>query len=656
MPLKNRKETLYKIKISIVGVCLGICLIVIIFKAFYLQIYSTPRLEKWAKRGYQKFVELSPQRGEIFDRNGNSLASSISVKSIYVNPLQIQKKNDTAKKLSKTLKLSKEKIKRKLLSDKHFVWLKRKVSPDIYSKVAKLAAKGLGAIEESKRFYPNLGLASNVIGFTGLDSYGLSGIELQYEKFLRSEKAKYSSIQDALGRALFNQDFFVKRFARGHDIYLTIDRTIQYIAETELDKEMAKTGAPKGYLIVMDPMSGKILAMVSRPRFNPNAYSKTKPQSWLNGTVSLVYEPGSTVKVFTIGAALEDGIIKPEDIFYCKRGSLNITGKNIRESSDRGWLTPSGIIKYSSNIGAAKIANSIGKKRLYEWFVKFGFGSKTGVDLPGEVRGILRPYSKWSDLELATIGFGQGVAVTPLQLVTALSSIANGGFAVQPYIVDKINDPDDNTVFRANPYNEKRIWSVRTANIVRNFMVGVTEGDGTGSRASIDGFDVAGKTGTTQKIDPKTHEYSGENITGSFMGFAPAYMPKVAVLVVIDEPKGVKYGGEVAAPVFKRVVKKTLEYMNVLPDNFEIQLADQKETVIEKDIVLVSNENQDFESESAGSIPDFQGLGIREVLRIAKNKGLKVLVKGSGVAFKQRPDPGRTLKAVSKCVVYFRPI
>ncbi len=675
IPGRNRREKTQKRRIVLAGIFFVILASLIVFRAYVLHLTPNPRLDKWTKRGYEKIVPLSPQRGDIYDSNGRNLASSIKTKSLYVNPRLVQPKAAAAGKLSKVLKKRKSQILKKLKSRKYFVWLKRKTDPANYEKVKSLDIEGIGAVEENKRFYPNKELASSVIGFTGIDSNGLAGIELEYEKYLRSKEAKYVGLKDALGRTIFTKEVFLKKYARGNDLYLTLDRNIQYIAETELDEELAKSGASKGYAIVMEPHSGKILAMVSRPGFNPNDFSKSGPESWINGNVSLVYEPGSTLKVFSIAAALEEGLINPGDIFYCKKGTFSVAGKVIRDGSDRGWLTPASIIKYSSNIGAAKIAMLLGREKLYNWLKAFGFGEYTGVDMPGEVKGILRHYSTWYEMGIANIGFGQGIAITPLQLISALSTVANGGYRIKPFIVESIKYPQGRTVVSNSAEKGPRVISASTVKVITNFMIGVTETDGTGTRAAIPGFSVAGKTGTAQKVDAETGTYSSDKTIVSFMGFVPANDPKIAVLVVIDEPREASFGGTIAAPVFKKIAQKTLKYMKVVPSlepEILISGAEQKENTGNVQIKLVShnthnsgsfegsinqNMRQFINSELAkDTVPDFQGLSVREVLRLATDKGIDVSLEGTGISFKQSLRPGTLIKNKTRCVVYFRPI
>lgn len=662
---KNKKERALKLRILIV--CLGFAVFasMIVARAYNLHLAPNPKLKKWAERSYQKFIELSPKRGDILDARNRSLAASLSVKSVYANPMVVKEKDMVANRLSRILKIRKSALLKKLKSRRYFVWVKRKISPDICKKIRDLDIKGIGFLQENKRFYPNVELASGVLGFTGVDSNGLSGIELEYEEYLRSKKSSYSGLKDALGRTLLTEGVFIKEFARGNDLHLTIDRTIQYIAETELDTEMAASKAKRGYAIVMDPNTGKILAMVSRPRFNPNNYSRFRPESWTNGTISLTYEPGSTLKVFVIAAALEAGIIDPKDLFYCKEGSFTVAGKLIRDSSDKGWLTPSSIIKFSSNIGAAKIAMQMGPEKLHGWLKRFGFGETTGVDLPGESRGILRDHKTWSSVGLANIGFGQGIAITPLQLVTALSVIANGGRKVLPHVVEKIVNQKNNAIFTQSLEPGKRVISKATAEMVRNFMIGVTESEGTGQRARLEGFKVAGKTGTAQKIDPLTGNYSSDATVVSFMGFVPANDPKLTIAVIIDEPGESSFGGIIAAPVFKKIAQKTLKYLKIIPDELQtLKLAERYEEDLKEEsnpFRLASGDsradrNKKFDLQNSGLIPDFEGLSIREVLKIAQKKKIKVSVKGSGVSYMQKPGAGAKISKKNSCTVYFRPI
>ena len=661
MPRVNKKEEAQRLRIRIIEFLFLAFVGAILLRASDLQLKSNPKLGMWAKKEYEKFVVLAPERGEIFDRNGRPLASSIAVKSIYANPQMIRNETAASKKLSKILGIPEAAILKKLKSEKHFVWLKRMVNPDIYKRVENLSIEGVGALDESKRFYPNLELASGVIGFTGIDSKGLGGVELKFDEYLRSEESKYTGLKDALGRTLFTDGFFVKEYSKGKNIFLTIDRTIQYIAENELDREMKKGEALRGYVIVMEPATGNILAMVSRPKFNPNDIGDTSLESLTNGTVSLAYEPGSTMKVFVIASAIEEGLVKPDDLFYCMQGSFSVAGKSIKDSTDRSWMNPASVIKYSSNIGAAKIALLLGRQKLYNWMKAFGFGEPTGIELPGETAGLLRPFSRWSSLDIATIGFGQGIAVSPLQLITALSTLANGGSRVKPHIVSKVVDSEGRVILENDPVAGEKIISRTTVNTIRNYMIGVTDEDGTGSKAGIDGFSVAGKTGTAQKVDPATGEYSFEKTIASFMGFTPADNPRIAVLVVLDEPKGISFGGQIAAPVFKRIVEQTLDYMKILPPkDMDLKIAEQMnfhdgDEEQDQEIILASAGEDTLRADDR-IIPDFEGLSIREALRIAQKMKIEVSINGSGMAFRQAPRAGAKLTGRTQVMIYFRPI
>lgn len=654
MPRVNRREATFRKRLRVAQGLFALAVLGILFKGYKLSLSGDERLERWAKSEYEKSITLSPQRGEIYDQKGRSLASSITVKSIYADPRQVKDKGGAARELSRSLSLGRNEMLEKLGSKRRFVWIERKVTPDVFSRIKDLSISGLGALDESKRFYPNIDLASNVLGFTGLDSNGLSGIELRYDGYLRNRESKYTRVSDALGRRLFTDDLYIIQFDRGNDVYLTLDQAIQYVAEAELDKALERSESSKGYVIVMEPSTGKVLAMVSRPKFNPNDYGKANPSSWMNGAVSLVYEPGSTFKVFVAAAALEEGAIDPKDLFYCKKGSLTVADKNIRDTSDKLWLNPSGIIKYSSNIGAAKIAMALGSEKLYRWVKAFGFGDFTGIDLPGETRGLVRPPSRWTSLDLATIGFGQGIAVSPIQLTAALSSIANGGFRVRPYVVEKVLDAKGNEILRNEPKIGPKIISKAVGEMLKSYMLGVTEQDGTGSRARMPGFEVAGKTGTAQKLDPLTKEYTLDRTVSSFMGFVPVKEPKVAILVVIDEPKGGMFGGEIAAPVFKNIASKTLEYYHVIPGDMDLEFDEGllAKDIKEEDLVLAAGE----EGIDLATVPDFEGLSIREVNRMAQKAGLKILSRGTGIAFKQYPKAGSRIKGPKKCIVYFRPV
>jgi cell division protein FtsI (penicillin-binding protein 3) len=552
--------------------------------------------------------------------------------------------------------MSTRNLKKRLGSRGNFIWLKRLVDLPASRRAYLIEMQGIGIVKESRRFYPNRRLASNLIGFAGVDSKGLEGVELYYDKFLKGASRKVVVEKDARGRHLIFED--IEGQSRGMDVVLTIDSTIQYIVEKALRKGIDKVGAKGGTAVVMDPATGEVLAMATIPTFDPNNFRSFRPGDWRNRAVTDGFEPGSTLKVFLLAALLEEGVVGPEDIFYCENGKYRVRDRTIHDHKKHGWLSLANVVKYSSNIGASKAAEKLGRAKYYRYLKAFGFGSTTGMDLPGEARGSVRNYRYWSEVHLSTISFGQGISVTAIQLATALNSIANGGFLMKPYVVKSIKAPDGRTVLESNPVIIKRIISERTAKKVTDLLIRVTEPGGTGELAAFDEghFKVAGKTGTAQKPDLKNGGYAKGKYIASFVGFVPARDPRLSILVTLDEPEGINFGGVVAAPVFKEIATQSLSYLGVYPGS-------SKPGILEAGAALseVQSARAEFlEPKTAGAViegsltvPDFRKKTMRMVLRIANEMSMEVDVRGSGRAFKQSPPPGSTVKGQTPVSVWF---
>ncbi|MGD9061691.1 MAG: penicillin-binding protein 2, partial [Desulfobacterales bacterium] len=463
------------------------------------------------------------------------------------------------------------KILKKLKAKRPFVWIKRQANPKETAAVKALELAGIEFVPERKRFYPNKTLASQALGFTGLDGYGLEGIEFAYDRYLRGTDSNQMVYKDALGQ-VFDKRQSAASLNTGHNIILTIDRTIQYIAESALEESVNEFSARSGMAIVMDPQTGAILAMAHVPLFNPNAYMDFNKELWRNRAITDPFEPGSTMKIFSAAAAIESGDIKAHDIFFCENGAYKIGRNVVHDIKKHGWLSLQQIIKYSSNIGAVKISEKLGRKRLHAMYRKFGFGAKTGIDSPGETTGSLMPYKRWTTVDTGAISFGYGVAVSALQMVTAASAIANDGVLMKPYFVQAITDQNHEPLKQFQPQKVRRVISIQTARTVRAIMKTVTNEGGTGVNAALDGYTVCGKTGTARKLD-ESGIYSKSKYMASFIGFTPAEKPRLAIVVVIDEPQGAYYGGTVAAPVFRRVARETLHYLNIPPESGAKQFA-----------------------------------------------------------------------------------
>lgn len=626
-------------------------------RAFYLQVINRDYLLKLADRQHQKVIPLIPARGTIYDTNGAALAVSVEMDSCYAEPKSIADLRTAAARLAPVLEMPQETVFRRLQGNRNFVWLKRRLTPDVAKRVHELDIEGIGFVKETKRYYPNSEVASHVIGFTGLDPEGLEGIERRYDSTILGGTGYLVTERDALGRNVALKGTVVQNGAMGHNVNLTLDKNIQYIAEKELAKAVTNSGAKAGTAIVMDPNTGRVLAMSNFPTYNLNSHGDYASSVWRNRAVADSYEPGSTFKTFLIAAALEEKLVRPGDGINCEGGSYAIGGRTIHDTHKYGRLSVAEILKYSSNIGVAKIGSKLGASRLYSYLKNFGIGEKSGIDLPGETSGTLRQWSQWYGIDLATISFGQGVTASSVQLAAAFSAIANGGVLMKPYLVEKITDSDGNVVTTFGPQARRRVVSPETAKSVASMLEGVAADGGTGTNASVEGYRVAGKTGTAQKVDPITKGYSASKRTASFIGFVPARKPRLTILVMIDEPKTSPYGGVVAAPAFSAIALQSLCYLKVPPDTI----------VRSKPQAVVAEASPDAEDESAvaeGAIveegegivmPNFRGMSMRQTLKIMEEQGLNVRLHGSGRAIEQNPLPGYRIRPSDQVWVKFAP-
>jgi cell division protein FtsI (penicillin-binding protein 3) len=634
-----------RIRIRLIGVVFILGFALVTMRAFDLQVMQEQQWNERAERQHQKVIPLTPQRGTIFDSNGEELAVSVDVDSIYVEPRKLEDRSAAAKKLATALGLSLRTVKAKLKSNRSFVWLKRQVTPSQSEQVKAMKLKGVGMIKEPRRFYPNSNVAAHLLGFTGLDPKGLEGLELEYDKTILGRGGYLVMERDALGRGIGTGLPQVQGATRGHDLFLTLDKNLQYIAERELADGIRKTEAKAGTVVMMEPSTGKILAIANYPEYNPNAFTRHKPSQWRNRAVCDSYEPGSTFKVFPMAAALNEAVISINQKIDCENGLFRVGGKDIHDHKKYQKLTPAEIIKYSSNIGSAKIGKLLGKDTFYKYIQDFGFGQKSGIDLPGEAVGILNPSSKWFEVDLAAISFGQGISVTPIQLVAATAAIANGGYLMEPYIVDRVVDSQGQLTSKKQPRVVRKVIAKDVAKIVSRMMEMTTEDGGTAINARVPGFKVAGKTGTAQKVDAVTGGYSADKRVGSFIGFLPADEPRLIMLVTIDEPKKGIYGGLTAAPVFSRIAAQAMQYLKIAPS----EVIATGETLPSLDQIIVeamSTKQPKRQSVAAidGSggpqMPDFVGLSYRQVLEVMEEKQLNVSFRGRGRVIEQSPVPG----------------
>ena len=619
-----------KWKVSILGGFVLILFAMVAAKALDLQILDRDRAFQLARKQHQGSSTLLPRRGTILDRNNKDLAVNVEVKSVFANPYAVKEPTELSKTLSTKLDMAEKTTISRLSSKASFVWLKRLVDPEVSTELESMKLEGVGFIEEPKRVYPNGHLMGQVLGFTNIDSTGIEGIEYRYDDLLIGRPGKITLKKDAYGRKIINNPDIVEDFGdeniSGHEIVLTIDAQIQHIVERELKEGIEQMNGEKGMAIVLNPETGEVLAMASYPFLDPNDYRKYPLENRRNLPIWYTYEPGSTMKVFLASAALQEGKATPETQFFCENGRRKIGGRTIKDVKSYGTLTLADVIRVSSNIGASKIGELLGKETYYSYLKKFGFGDKTGIDLPGESGGLLYSPKHWGKIELATISFGQGVSVTALQLASALSAIANGGYLMKPHLVKKITGPDGTVIRENEPEVVNRVLSYDTAASVTRIMERVVE-EGTGKKAAIPGYKVAGKTGTAQIPDPVNGGYYSDRYIASFIGFVPSDDPKLTMVVVVEAPKKLTHGGSVAAPIFRQIAEKVLFHLGISPST---------------------------NVAGAKIMPDLSGKSVRDILKWSEEQGVKVRVNGSGFVTGQTPPPGDTIKDGTVCSVEFK--
>ena len=565
-------------RLYLLGIVLLLWFVAICLRLVYLQIFQYGQFEERAMHQQQRTIEISPRRGVIYDRAGRELAMSINVDSGFAVPSEIPDLAQTISLISRITREDPREMLAKCKASRSFCWVARKADAETVERIKALNLRGIYFQKESKRFYPKRELAAQVLGYVGMDDEGLSGIEREFDEQLRGKP----------GRMLVQVDARRKNFNRvekqpdpGENVVLTIDEQIQYIAEQELEQAIKDTRAIAGTVIVANPHTGEILALANWPTFNPNLSRRITPEALKDRAVSDVYEPGSTFKLVTISAALEEKITNPDEVFDCQMGSIVVNGMRIRDHKPFGLLPVSDILAKSSDVGAIKIALRLGEERFYKYIRAFGFGQQTGIELPGETRGLAKPLNRWSKVSIGAISMGQEIGISPVQLADMVSTIANDGVWVAPRIVAATTEPRSTPQLVAfQPGAQRRVLSPMTAALMKKVMEGLVL-HGTGRNAILQGYSSAGKTGTAQKVDPGTHGYSRTNYVASFAGFAPVNNPAITVAVILDSAVGLHQGGQVSAPVFQRVAQRTLAYLNVpqdveLPANRQLLLAAKK--------------------------------------------------------------------------------
>ena len=668
--MKTLKSTLVS-RLLFVYFLLACWSVLLFSRLVSLQVLESDKYRLQAEQQRIGFVELSHRRGDILDRHLEELAISVQMDSVFAHPRQLLDPLATARALAPILGQEKEELYKKLITKRPFVYLARKIPPQQAQQIRKLKLTGIGFQKEGKRVYPNREMAAHVLGFVGLDNDGLSGLEYRYNHFLKGKKPTRVPVRmDAL-RQSYQRDS-VPDTSQGHLLVLNIDKSIQYIAEQALQATMSSSRALSGSVTIMDPHSGEVLAMASHPSFNPNRYSDYPEERRRNRAILEIYEPGSTFKIITAAAVLNEGLAQPSETIDCRVGTLSLAGKVYGEAKRSfGMLTFNEIVARSSNVGTIKLALRLGEEKLYRYIRRFGFGEKTKIDLPGEQSGLLRPPSRWSRISIGALSIGQEIGVTPLQVLRALAAAANGGYLVKPQLVRRVLTARGDVLH--SPRQEKmRILHPATAVKMKEALRLVVE-EGTGRSIQLNGYSSGGKTGTAQKFIDGS--YSDSKFIASYAGFAPLDNPALATVVVINEPEGKYYGAQVAGPAFKQIMERCLIHLRIPKDrpvplelvrSQDISTSEVDELPprgLEKTVqALMEQENAASEAQhvvtlqiGSFALPDFSALSLREVVRESTRLGLRLKVSGNGLAVGQRPEAGTQVFEDTVCEVFFAP-
>jgi cell division protein FtsI/penicillin-binding protein 2 len=652
----------------LVAAFIGFWMLIVCGRLVQLQFSQHEDLANRARQQQQTPVETSPQRGELLDRQERQLARSIQTVSLFLDPdgLDVATLDRNAKELAQALGLKYPALAKQFrdahANKKRFVWVVRRLDAELARTVIDRELPGVHARLESKRYYPNGSLAAHVLGYVGLDGKGLGGVEQFYNAKISGEPGHLLLEQDANGNPYEGYEIASKA---GQTVVLTIDQSIQYHAEQVLLAAVQRSRAKSGTVIVLDPRSGEILALANAPTFDPNRVADTKAETRSNWALQNIYEPGSTFKVVAFAAALERKLARVEDRIDCQMGAITVAGRVVRDHSAFGTLTIAEALAKSSNVAAIKLGIRVGDPTMYDYIKRFGFGSRTGIELPGETAGLLRKVERWQPSSIGSIAIGQEIGVTPVQMVAAFGALANDGVRVAPHLIREVRNSEGAVVYRAQP-EQRRVINTETAIAIRGMLEGVTL-RGTAKQAQLDGYSAAGKTGTAQKIDPKTRAYSATRHVASFVGFAPVSNPQAVIIVVIDEPAGAYHGGDVAAPIFREVAEQILPILGVMPDietkstpeliaqvNEDAERAAKvREAQIESEQqrqatlpTVDKNGGRDGEivyavaTKKAMLMPDLRGRSVRDVARTCAQLGLQVEAHGEGKDLKQSPAAG----------------
>jgi len=668
-----------RLRIGLVALALLAFGLYISGRFFYLQVIRGPELREEATKEYQKFCPILPVRGMILDRNGTELAVSTRVSSVVAHPSQIKDAARLSRQLAPILGYKARDLQEILTRARPFVFVKRHLTPEREeafraweaaetqkARAAKITGRtdrdAVYLIPEAKRYYPQLGLAGQVLGFCNIDGQGLEGLEIQYEQELFGKPKTCWNMTDARGHIVVTGEKAWDPDVMGNNVVLTLDRTLQYIAEKELKAGVEKFHAAGGMALVMRPQTGEILAMAQTPCIDPNRYGKFDEYARRNRQVTDCLEPGSTFKIFIAAAALDANVVKAGDKFHCENGTWRVGAKEvIHDVHPYGTLTVQQVIQKSSNIGTAKISHKVGPKRLDQYLHDFGYGRRTGILFPGETAGLVKNLVKTRSLiDRTTVAFGQGVSVTPLQITAAMAAMGNGGVLMEPHLVKEVVSPQGKIVKEYPPHPVRRVLSQHTARQMLEIMGTVTQAGGTAKEAVPPGFTVAGKTGTAQKIIGRAYSHSKFNAL--FIGMIPAENPVLAITVIVDEPRGAIFGGVVAAPIFREIAAQSLRVLGYYPkeppkDKNEPMLAG----MLASPAAAATGPAAEFAPPKLEIpkgpltvMPDLKGYTIRQVLTLLNRSGLHCRFEGSGMAVSQEPAAGTAITPGATCVVKFK--
>jgi cell division protein FtsI/penicillin-binding protein 2 len=658
------KQSSIRTRVVIVAAALSAAAVAVVARLGELQVLEANALRMQARRQHQQVIEIGGRRGSIVDREGREFAVSITTHSLYAHPPRLRKDADRAARMLAPLLARPESELRALLgSDEPFVWLKRRLDPQTFRAITKLDPKLIykgGPIdfqEEPKRFYPQGALGVHVVGFADVDQKGLEGIERTFDDTLQGDSTKFLASRDARSTMILQP--LRPPATRSHDVVLTIDLVLQHIVERELDRAMGEFGAKAASAILLDPKTGQILALANRPTVDPRAYGKGPAEARRNRAIQDVLEPGSTFKVVSASAAIEKGTVTPEQRFNCT--SFTVAGKSYTDVHKYGVLSVRDILGHSSNVGMVQVGRTIPREVLRDTIVRFGFGRKTGIELPAERNGNITSLARMSATSPAAMSIGYEVEVTPLQLAQAYAAIANDGMLVPARIVLGTRDEDGQFVAEERP-EPRRVVSARTASTMTSMMEGVVL-DGTGSNARVSGYRIAGKTGTSKKVLPGSGIYTTNEYFASFGGFGPLRNPALVGFVVLDTPRGgFYYGGLVAAPVFSKIMADALAYLRVAPDDDpwearreELKAQEIKDAAKRKGkrpAKIADDEPPELLVTGPGQVPDLRGMTAREAVASLVARGYRARLDGTGVVVRQIPPAATSLPAGTACVLH----